>query len=84
MHGLHQSITDTRNFSKQISQPYVTQGNATERLATDSYHGRLSWGLVGDPGLGTNVGTGFCAVAFSDFERDQRATNASRNCGSGF
>jgi hypothetical protein len=28
--------TDTRIFSEQISQPCVTQDNATERLAADS------------------------------------------------
>jgi len=34
--GLHQSTTDTRIFSEQISKPSVIQGNATERIAADS------------------------------------------------
>jgi hypothetical protein len=54
---LSYSVRDTRIFSPRVLQPRVTQGNATERIAADSGHSKLPWVTVGDPGLGTKVGT---------------------------
>ncbi len=50
-------VTNARIFSPRVLQSYVTQGNATERIAADSWHSKLPWVTVGDPGLGTKVGT---------------------------
>jgi hypothetical protein len=57
MDGASQSTTDTRIFSEQISRSNVTQVNPTERIAADSWDGRLPRITVGDPGLGTELGT---------------------------
>jgi hypothetical protein len=52
-----QSTTDTRIFSEQISRSCLTQGNAIERLEANSWHPRLRCMTVGDPELGSKVGT---------------------------
>jgi hypothetical protein len=57
MDGASQSTTDTRIFSEQISRSNVTPVNPTERIATDSWDGRLPGITVGDPALGTELGT---------------------------
>ena len=54
---LSYSVRDTRIFSEQIAQYNLTQGTPGACSASDSSPGMSPWVTVGDPGLGTNVGT---------------------------
>ena len=63
----HLSTTDTRIFSEQISRSSVTQGNATDHLEVNSRPGRLPRVTVGDPGLGTKMGTKSISSVLASF-----------------